>query len=292
MTRSMTGFGKATRDHRDETLTIEVSAVNHRYLDCSVRMPNIWTSLEPVIKQTVKKAVARGKVNVVLSRKRTNSSAQSVSFDEKLAEQYVEASRELAQLLGTYETLSVDALAQMEGVFYQEEPVEDLDELKAVVDAALSEALEQLNSMRVTEGGALGDDLRARVGSLRDRLAVVETRLPELNERHSQRLRARIEELKVDIDMAEERIALEVAILADKGDVTEEVVRLKTHLDHMLELLESKDPSGRRLDFLAQELQREFNTLGVKTRDVDVAKDVLEMKAELEKIREQVQNIE
>ncbi|MBI4558340.1 MAG: YicC family protein [Candidatus Hydrogenedentes bacterium] len=292
MPRSMTGFGKASCDLNGTALSVELCAVNHRYLDCYCRIPTAWMGLEPVIKQTIRERISRGKISVSINRRRPQTTDEVVHFDRTLAQQYIEASRELAQMLGTYETLSLNILAQMEGVLYQEEPEADLDGVSSVVVKVLGEAITQLNTMRVSEGSALCEDLRQRVAVVREALATVEERLPLLNQAYEERLRSRINELKSELTMSEDRVAIEVALLADKGDVTEEVVRLKTHLDHMLELLESEEPVGRRLDFLIQEVQREINTLGVKTRDGDVTKEVLRMKSELEKIREQIQNIE
>ena len=293
MPRSMTGFGKATCELNGDVVTAELSAVNHRYLDCSVKLPLAWQALESVVKQTVRAHISRGKIYVVISRKRSGTSNTRVQLDTELAKRYVEASRQLGQLMGgSFETLSIDVLAQLEGVFVAEENEEDLETIGEGVAELLKEGLNKLDSMRCTEGKALEDDLCARVAAMRVTLATIEERLPQLNELYEKRLRLRIDELKDSIGIAEDRIAMEVALLADKSDVTEEVVRLKTHFDHMLELFGSKDAVGRQLDFLSQEMLREVNTLGVKTRDADVAKDVIRMKSELEKIREQIQNIE
>lgn len=292
MLRSMTGFGKASCTYRDQEISLELSAVNHRYLDCSFRLGTAWAALEPVFKAVIRKQVSRGKIQVIVNRRKVVTSAQTVRLDTGLARQYLDASRELAAMTGSGSAMSLDTLAQMDGVIYQEEPGEDLEEVQRILEAAIEQALENLNAMRTAEGAALASDIRDRIGLMRQSLAEVEARLPELNARHEERLRARILELAADISLTEERIAIEVALLAEKGDVTEETVRLKTHLAHMEELLDSREPVGRRLDFLTQEVQREVNTLGVKTRDCDVAKFVLDMKGELEKIREQVQNIE
>lgn len=292
MVRSMTGFGKASCTYQDQEISIELSAVNHRYLDCSFRLGNSWASLEPVFKNIVRKYLSRGKIQITVNRRKASTSAQSVRLDAGLARQYLEASRELAAMMGEEGSLSLDTLAGMDGVIYQEEPDADLEEVEQVLTGAIEEALGKLNTMRETEGAALNEDIRHRIQLMRDSLAEVETRLPQLNVKHEERLRARIQELASDVSITQERIAIEVALLADKGDVTEETVRLRTHLAHMEELLESDEAVGRRLDFLSQEIQREVNTLGVKTRDCEVAKYVLDMKGELEKIREQVQNIE
>lgn len=293
MVRSMTGFGKADGEFNGDVVTVELSSVNHRFLDCSVRLPNLWSALDPVVKETVRKHLSRGKINVMVNRKRGPSSQPyTVLLDTSIARQYLNASRELVQLLGSMETLSLDVLAQLEGVFCYEEPEEDLEKARGVVVQALSAALERLDAMRAVEGKALADELAHRMALMREALTVIEQRLPELNALYERRLRTRIAELKTDATITEERMALEIALMADKGDVTEEAVRLKTHLDHALELLAGDEPVGRELTFLTQELQREVNTLGSKIRDGEVIKDVLRMKSEVEKMREQVQNIE
>lgn len=292
MSRSMTGFGKAVGEFDGQSVTVELSSVNGRYLDCNVRIPPSWSALEPALKQTVRKHLSRGKLNVTVIRRRTQTSNRSVMFDQKLAQQYLDASKELGTMLGSYETLSLNVLAQLEGVMYQEDTDEDIEALEPILCGILEGALEKLNGMRETEGKALEEDIRGRLVVMRETLASIEARLPELNAAYETRLRTRIHELNAEAGLTEERIAIEVALMAEKSDVTEEVVRFKTHLDHMEEILSSKESIGRRLDFLTQEIQREANTLGVKTRDANVAKEVLDLKAEIEKIREQIQNIE
>jgi len=292
MSRSMTGYGKATGELDGQSLTVEISSVNHRYLDCSLRLPSAWVGLDAIVKQTIRKHITRGKLTINVSRKRALTSSRSVRFDNEGARQYLDASKELAQMIGTYETLSLNVLAQMEGVFYQEEGDEDLTAIEPSVVRVTEEALTRLNEMRAQEGRHLADDVRLRIDALKSSLSDIERRLPELRAMYEERLRTRIAELNSETNITEDRLALEVALLAEKSDVTEEVVRLKSHFIHMIEMLDAEDPSGRRLDFLSQEIQREINTLGVKTRDGNVAKIVLEMKAELEKIREQIQNIE
>jgi len=292
MTRSMTGFGKAICEVDGAVISVELSTVNHRYFDCSLRLPNGWAALESAVKQAIKERVARGKVSASVSREHNRSSGRAIRLDLETARKYIEASKELGEMLDTDERLSLNVLAQLEGVLCEDTDEQDLEETQQGLLKTVSEALDHLDTMRRTEGEVLVADVRRRVGFIREALAAVEERLPELNQFYETRLRDRIRDLGVDVSVTEERIAIEVAVLAEKGDVTEEVVRLKTHLDHLEELLDAEDPVGRRLDFLAQEVQREINTLGAKTRDADVAKFVLVMKAELEKIREQVQNIE
>ncbi|MCH8203778.1 MAG: YicC family protein [Candidatus Hydrogenedentes bacterium] len=292
MVRSMTGFGKASCEYAEGTISIELSSVNHRYLDSSVRLPSEWSSLEPVLRDALKERLSRGKINVSVSRKRNGGDAQRIRLDRDVAEQYIRASKELGELLDSTEPLSLQTLAQFENVFTYEEGEEDLDEAKDVLMKLLRDAVSHLDAMRETEGKALARDLAHRIGLIRESVRAVEERLPALNEVFAERLRARIEELGQDTSITEERIAMEVALMAEKSDVTEEVVRLKSHLDHAEELLRSDEPVGRKLNFLSQEVQREINTLGAKVRDTDVIRQVLHMKSELERIREQIQNIE
>jgi len=293
MVYSMTGFGKASGQFEGDEVTVEVSTVNHRFLDCSLRLPNSWNALEHPLKTVVKEQLGRGKVYAIVARKRSaKSSGQSVQFDADIARSYVDISKDLVRILGTMETLSIETLIRLDGVVSLAEPEEDLDTTLAFLTGLLGEALAQAGQMRATEGAQLASDIRTRVTGLREILARIEERLPEVRAAYEERLRQRIAELVDDPSVTEERVMLEVAVMAEKSDVTEEVVRLKGHYDHIEELLGATEPIGRRLDFLAQEIQREMNTLGVKCRDSAIAREVLDMKAELEKVREQLQNIE
>ena len=291
--RSMTGFGRADIEYNGDTISVELSSVNHRFLDCSVRMPSAWSPLDAVVKEAVREQLSRGKVNVSINRRRgTGTQSQSILFDADIARQYMVASKQLAEMLGSMESLSLNVLARLEGVFRQEEAEEDLEKVREMLSRILADALGKLNAMRTTEGAALTQELTYRITLMREALDTIEKRLPELNGVYEQRLRTRIEELKGDTALTEDRIAMEIAFMADKGDVTEEVVRLKTHFDHATDLFARNEPVGRELTFLAQELQREVNTLGSKIRDSEITKEVLRMKSELERLREQVQNIE
>ena len=292
MVRSMTGFGKASVEYDGSTISVELSSVNHRFLDASVRMPREWLALEPAVRETLKTRLERGKLNVSINRKRGAGSMRSLRLDEEVAGQYIAASRELGHLLGTTEPLKLNTLAQLPDVFCYSDEDEDLEAAKAALVPLLGEAVERLDAMRLVEGKALAAEVALRVGLIRESLGRVEALLPELNRQHEERLRSRIGELNEIADIAEERLAIEVALMAEKGDVTEETVRLATHLDHVVEVLDSGGPAGRKLNFLSQEIQREINTLGSKVRDSEVSREVLEMKSELEKIREQIQNIE
>lgn len=292
MIRSMTGFGRVTTDIENESVTIEVNAVNHRFLECSFRLPSVWGSLETALRNTVKNHLSRGKVTISFRRGRGATGRPVIRFDEENARQYIEASRELSNLMHSTEALSLDVLAQLEGVFYQDEPEQDLERTRIALVKALEEALAQLNQVRAQEGDALARDVAERIAAMREAVAAVEARLPEVAEAYAQRLRDRVADLNAEAGIAEERLAIEIALMADKMDVNEEVVRLNSHFDQVLNLLEQTEPVGRDLNFLAQELQREINTLGSKLRDSDVTREVLRLKGELEKLREQAQNIE
>ncbi len=292
MPRSMTGFGRATVELNGEIITTELSAVNHRYFDCAMRMPSPWNALEATLRESVKGSVARGKVFVSIRRDRGANGGQQVRYDVEVAKQYIAASRELGHLMSSTEALSLNTLTQLEGVFFQEEEEADLDLIKSALKTALQDALTQFNAARASEGKALAEDAAHRVSLMREALSAIEARLPELSKRYEERLRERVAGFAADTALTEERLAIEVALAADKTDVTEEVVRLKAHFDHVAALLDASEPIGRELNFLAQEIQREINTLGSKLRDMNVTREVLRMKSELEKLREQAQNIE
>lgn len=292
MIRSMTGFGKATADHAGATITIEISAVNHRFFDCSVRTPSAWASHEAAIKQQLKSKIGRGKVNVSVSRKRQAAASAPIVFDEGVAQAYIGAAERLSQLMGMGETVSIDTIANFEGVFTAQEAEEDDQALGKTIAAIVNEAVDQFDEARLREGAALAKDVGERIDAMETMIVQIEEALPGIRKRYAEKLRERVLELAEDTAVTEERLAVEIALMADKADVTEEIVRLKSHFSHGRELLADSEPIGRKLDFLSQEIQREINTLGVKTRDSDVARITFDLKSELEKIREQAANIE
>ena len=292
MACSMTGFGQASGEVAGETVVVEVSAVNHRFLDPTFRLPFAWASIEPELREAVKQRVVRGKVNVAVRRDRTTSTRGKVRCDFAVARQYVEAGQELARMMSSTQIVSLDTLARLEGVFSQEEDVQDPQQIGPALVDILERALAQFNAVRQAEGQALVQDMLDRIGQMSEALSVVEARIPELAQQYEERLRTRVGELLEDKSLAEDRIALEVALLAEKADVNEEAVRLRAHFEQAEQLLRSPEPTGRELGFLSQEIQREVNTLGSKLRDVGVTREVLRMKSELEKLKEQAQNIE
>jgi uncharacterized protein (TIGR00255 family) len=292
MARSMTGFGRAAGELDGETIAVEVSAVNHRYFDASFRMPYAWAGLEPVFRELLKKHISRGKLNISIRREHGPSGRQSIGFDRDLAQQYIAHSKGLADVMHTTEALSLNTLIALEGVFFPEEEQQDLDAVSAVLQDVILAAAGQFNGSREAEGRQLCKDIAERVGEMREALAVIEACIPELAAAYETRLRERVAELNADAAVKEDRLAVEIAMMAEKSDVNEEVVRLKAHFDHVEELLASAEPVGRELNFLAQEIQRETNTLGSKLRDIGVVREIIHIKTELEKVREQAQNIE
>jgi uncharacterized protein (TIGR00255 family) len=292
MARSMTGFARLTGELGGETVVLEVTAVNHRFLDCSFRLPYAWGALETPLKELVRRQVARGKLNVNVRRAHGPAGRPSIQCDFEVAQQYLDACRELAHRMSTTEALSLNTLVALPGIFQQQEETADLDGVRKSLEVLLGEALAQLNAARDSEGAALAEDVQARTQEMREALAVVEERLPDLTAGYEERLLGRVRDLNVEAGLSQDRLMVEVALLAEKGAVNEEVVRLKAHFDHVGELLASGEPIGRDLDFLCQEIQREVNTLGSKIRDLGVTREVLRMKSQLEKLREQAQNLE
>ena len=292
MARSMTGFGRAITAYADEQITVEISAVNHRFLESSFRLPPAWASLEAPLRELVKQETTRGKVNISVRREYGPLGRVRIRLDEEVSAHYVDASRRLAEILNTSEELSLDRLVTLDGVFIHEDAAQDIEAVQAMLEAALVEALRSFNQARENEGVALLRDMAARLAAIEASVVRVEARFPEISALYRARLSERVRELVADANVKEERVALEVAMMADRMDVTEETVRLRAHLEHGRALFQSSEPVGRDLNFLVQEMGREINTMGSKLRDVEAAREVLLMKSELEELREQIQNIE
>lgn len=292
MLQSMTGFGRGEAQSDGVAVNAEIVGVNGRYLDISVRLPSEAAAMEIDLRRLVKGRVVRGRVSLSVEVERTGPSAPGVILDEETAEQYVAGSAALAERLGLRNDLTLTAVLNCLGVVKTDEKSAVGELERELIERAVLLALDEFQSMKRTEGKALAHELGERVESVRSALAHLEQRLPELNSLYAERLRAKLADIAADLSIKEERIAMEVAIMADKADVREEVVRLKSHLDQFTELLGSEGPVGRKLDFLVQEMSREANTIAAKNRDTTVTGHVLEVKAELEKIREQLQNVE
>ena len=288
----MTGYGRSVLTLGGREITVELKAVNNRYLDCSVRLPRIFSFAEEPIRQRVKQAVARGKVDVFVSVNMEQADDVDIRVNRPMLEGYLAAMRSITADYEVRDDISVCALSRLPDVFTVEKA--ELDEAAAVRDllSVTDEALAAFNAMREREGEALAADLRSRAETILGYVAHIEQRSPETLAEYRQRLTDRMTEVLENTQLDESRILTEAAIYADKIAVDEETVRLHSHLGQLETMLENGGPIGRKLDFLMQEMNREINTVGSKCSDLDLARTVVEVKAELEKIREQMQNIE
>ncbi len=287
---SMTGYGRAAAELDGRQLTIEIKSVNHRFLDISFRMPRNLMFLEDDARKIISARLARGHVDVFFTYRNLRSDARVVTCDRALFDAYAAA---LEQLTGgdLQDDRTLMNIARMPDVLTVTEADEDQDALRKLLGMALSAALDALCVMREREGCEMKRDLASRIDHIEEMTCAIEERYPETVEAYKQRLRAAIEEL-VGQDVDETRLLTEVAVMADRSAIAEETVRLHAHVAQLRECLEKAEPVGRRLDFLVQELNREVNTISSKSQDVPITQLVIAMKAEIEKLREQLQNVE
>ena len=293
MIKSMTGYGRAREMLHLRDITVEVRSVNNRYLDCTVKMPRMYAFAEDAIKQCVQQAVSRGKVDVYITVDASAADVAKVTVNRELAGQYAAALQELAQVSGqeTY-SVSPETLSRFPDVLTVTKADEDLETISADLCTVLREALDAYNAMRAVEGKKLAEDISHRLDVILDNTARVEQRSPETVAEYRAKLTARMQEVLQSATVDPQRILTEAAIYADKVAVDEETVRLRSHVSQLRTMLESDEPMGRKMDFLIQEVNRESNTIGSKCSDVAIAQVVVDLKAEVEKMREQVQNVE
>ena len=292
MIRSMTGFGRAQGVLGGKDITVEIRSVNHRYFEFSARLPRAYSWLEEKLKGVAQGAASRGKVEVSLLIQTVEGSDAQVVVNTALAREYVEALRELGRELDLPDDLSLSAVARFGEIFTLRRAPDDEEEVQANVLAVAAQAAERFSQMRRAEGEKLREDILGRLISIEERVAQVEERSPQTVAEYRQKLTARMEELLGKAAVEEQRILAEAAIVADRWAVDEETVRLRSHIAQLRSILDTPEAVGRKLDFLAQEMNREANTIGSKAQDVRIAQVVVEIKSEIEKIREQVQNIE
>ena len=289
----MTGYGRARREAHRRDITVEVRSVNNRYLDCTVKMPRMYAFAEDAVKSGVQKAVSRGKVDVFITVDASAADVAKVTVNKELAAQYAAALNTLSEVCGpTAYKITPDQLARFPDVLTVTKEDEDLEEVSGDLCAVLEEALAAFNAMRATEGARLAEDIGNRLDNILSYTAQVEERSPETVAEYRRKLTARMQEVLQSAAVDEQRILTEAAIYADKVAVDEETVRLRSHVSQLRTMLESDEPMGRKMDFLIQEVNRESNTIGSKCGDVGIAQVVVGLKAEVEKMREQVQNVE
>ncbi len=292
MIKSMTGYGRAVETVNGREFTVEIRSVNNRYLDCSVRLPRILSFGEDAVKQAVKKTVSRGKVDVYISLRTEEGDQVQVSLNKSVLEGYLTAMRQMVTEYGVADDISVSAVSRMPDVFVVEKPEVDEEQLLSDLMQVVDQALQAYDAMRTVEGQALDCDLRSRGNTILEFVAQVEQGNAQTVIDYRARLEAKLQEVLANTAIDSNRILMEAAIFADKVAVDEETVRLRSHLEQMNTMLTTGGAVGRKLDFLLQEMNREANTIGSKCTDVALARIVVDIKAELEKIREQTQNIE
>lgn len=292
MVKSMTGFGRSVKELDGYVITVEIKSVNHRYFDFTCRCPRQYGFIEEKIKSHIASRIARGKVECYVGIEAINSDSADVIVNNTLACAYVKALNELAETYSLNKDYGVSAVSRFPDVLLVRKAEEDENKIWNLVEAVADEAVDKLTQMRCAEGKKLYDDVYSRSETILDCVAYIERRSPETVKEYNDKLIQRVHEIIGDVSLDENRIIQEVAIYADKVAVAEETVRLRSHIDQLRDFLNEDTAIGRKLDFLVQEINRETNTIGSKCNDVDIAKKVVEMKAEIEKIREQIQNIE
>lgn len=292
MIRSMTGYGSAKGSCQGLEISVELKSVNNRYLDCSVRLPRGFLFAEDAVKSKVQQHISRGKVDVFVNIDTACSDAVVVKVNETLAAGYVQAVKELAERYELDGTLTALALSRMPDVLSVEKQDADAEAVSAAISEITEQALAEYDRMRGREGQKLCDDIASRLVTIEGYVTQVERRSPETVSEYRQRLFKKMSEVLETKAIDEQRILLEAGIFADKVAVDEETVRLRSHIAQMRGMLEAGSPIGRKMDFLVQEFNRESNTIGSKCSDNAITQIVIELKSEIEKIREQVQNIE
>ncbi len=292
MVKSMTGYGRAEETIRGCTITVELRSVNNRYLDCNIRLPRLYLFAEDGIKSRVQNTISRGKVDVFVTLDYAGKEEVKVTVNRPVADGYYGALKQLAQSYQMSEDISVSLLSRFPDVLLAEKAEEDTEQRAQDIYSVLDRALADFDEMRTKEGSRLRDDILSRAAAIENMVTFVEERSPQTVSEYRAKLEARMQEVLQNTQIDESRLLTEAAIFADKVAVAEETVRLRSHIAQLREMLSKGGATGRKLDFLIQEFNREANTIGSKCSDIQIARQVVDIKAEIEKIREQVQNIE
>lgn len=290
--KSMTGYGRARETSNEREIVAELRAVNHRYLDVNVKAPRGYGFLEEAIKKLAASKISRGKVDIYINVTDLAAQETTITLNHELAQSYFDALVELRDALHLHDDISVMSIAKMPDVLVSQRVEVDAEALTASVSEVFNEAVKQFDEMREIEGEKLASDVRNRMNTIKEIVQQIEIRSPERVIAYREKLEKRMNEILADSTVDEQRILTEAAIFADKTAVDEETVRLRSHLDQLDTMLKDSNPVGRKLDFLVQEMNREANTIGSKANDSILANYVISLKAEIEKIREQIQNIE
>lgn len=292
MALSMTGYGRGVKSKDEYLITIEVKSINHRYLELYFRIPKAYYFLEDRLRRDISSKIARGKLEVTVNIERFNLIESQVELDKALLTSYITTIQEMKEEFKLKGKLTLASTINLPNIFKFNQPEDDQDKLFSIAGAALAEALNSLLEARAAEGERIGNDLQSRITSLEKWRNDLLTVAPEVVINYQEKLMQRIQELTGGLEIDPGRLAMEIAIFADKADISEELVRTKSHLQQFIDALRLVEPVGRRLDFIIQELNREINTIGSKANDLRITQVVIAFKTELEKIREQIQNIE
>lgn len=292
MIRSMTGFGRCEHHQGNRKFTVEMKAVNHRYFDVNIKMPKKFNFFEAQIRNTLKKYVQRGKVDLFIGYEDYSEETVALKYNESIAAEYLKYYRKMAETFGLDDDIRVSTLGRCPEVFTMEEQEIDEEELWAILEVALNGACRQFVESREVEGNALQADILDKLDKLEENVIRVEERYPQIVAEYRKKLEDKVKELLEDSQIDESRLAAEVVLFADKICTDEETVRLHSHISTMKEALLNSDGVGRKLDFIAQEMNREANTILSKANDLATSNVAIDLKTDIEKVREQVQNIE
>lgn len=292
MIKSMTGYGRSEKVIDNYEISVEMKSVNHRYADYNIRVPRSYSFLEEFVKSYLQKYISRGKIDVFVSIKKQQDDTAEITLNKPLAESYVKALRSIAEEFGVKDDISVSTVARYNDIFEVVRTPEDEEKIKEMAKEVLSEATFGFIEMREREGKKLADDMVARNDVIRSMVKKIDEIAPTTVIEYRNKIEERIRELILDAEVDETRLLTETAIFADKLCINEEIVRLTSHLDEFDRIMGTGAAVGRKLDFLLQEMNRETNTIGSKSNNLEIAKLIVEIKSELEKIREQLQNIE
>jgi uncharacterized protein (TIGR00255 family) len=292
MIKSMTGYGRAAQTIAGMAVTVEIKSVNHRYFEFSSRTPRAYGFLDEKLKSFVQSAVSRGKVECSVQIESLEEAEVQVQLNASLAQGYLQAFSELAVRFGLENDVRVSTLSRYSDIFSIHKAEADEEKIWDAVRTVTAEALDRFIEMRVREGERLRADVLSRADTILSHVEYIESRSPETVREYNEKLFSRMQTVLESTQVDEQRILLEAAIYADKVAVAEETVRLRSHIDQLREFFNAEEAVGRKLDFLVQEINREANTIGSKAQDVEIARRVIDVKAEVEKIREQIQNIE
>lgn len=292
MIKSMTGYGRSEKTFENYKITVEIKSVNNRFSDYNIRLYKHYSFVEDAIRETLAGKISRGKVDVFVQYDITEGDDKIITLNESVAKGYFTALKSMSDMLEIENDVSVSTLAGFNDIFNVEKPEEDKEQIISDTIEVLNAAIDDITANRAREGARLYDFFTETINGVREILSVISERSPLTVKEHEQKMRERIEEILNGVDYDESRLLTEVAIFSDKVNITEELVRFESHLKEFTSLLASDAPVGRKLDFTIQELNREANTMGSKCNDFAIGKAVVDLKSEIEKMREQVQNIE